>query len=211
MDWHEDLNYFIRYPGKQLPPASAVDEKCVVRCNQTHSDHVRVVGLCEAGKVVEDCDALVTAEKNLYLVIKTADCVPVTIIDEMRGVVANVHAGWRGTAARIVEKTLLRMSEVFACIPSELKAIIGPCIGPCCFEVGDEVVEAIGLQFVSGRSTNDKPMLDLRGANLSQLKHFGIQEDNIAVSNECTCCSDSLPSYRRCKTIDRIETFVRNA
>lgn len=211
MDWHEDLNYFIKYPGKQLPWGQIVDERCVVRCNQTHSDHVCIVGSCDAGKVIEDCDALITDAKNLYLVIKTADCVPVTIIDEKRGVVANVHAGWRGTAARIVEKTLMKMTEEFLCVPSELKAIVGPCIGPCCFEVGNEVVEAIGSQCVSGVSANGKPMLDLRMANSMQLVQFGIPEENITVSNECTCCSGFLPSYRKDKTTDRIETFVRNA
>lgn len=210
MDWHEDLRYFIKYSGKQMPISQIVDERFIVRCNQTHSDHVKVVGLCDGGKVIDDCDALITEAKGVCLIIKTADCVPVSIIDEKRGVVANIHAGWRGTSARIVEKTLAKMIGEFSCVPIDMKAIIGPCIGPCCFEVGEEVVEAIGEKFVVGTSFNNKPMLDLRDANVSQLLACGVSLENIAVSGECTCCSGFLPSYRRNKTTERIETFVRN-
>ncbi len=116
---------------------------------QTHSDHVRLVSSSffslspdEQMALLDDTDALITAEHGVCIGISTADCVPILLFDAAHGAIAAVHAGWRGTVARIVEKTIAELSAAFGTKPSELKAAIGPCIMQESFEVGEEVVAA---------------------------------------------------------------------
>ena len=102
---------------------------------QTHSDHV--LWMHEAGRP-EDTDAVITDRPGLCVCVKTADCIPVLLYDLRQRIVAAAHAGWRGTVARIVQKTIAQMGSN----PSDLHAIIGPGISQAAFEVGDEVYEA---------------------------------------------------------------------
>ncbi len=101
---------------------------------QTHSDHVMWIN--EAGRP-EDTDAVITKEKGLCICVKTADCIPVLMYDSRKKIVAAIHAGWRGTVAKIVSKTIEEMQSD----PKDLHAIIGPGISQHAFEVGDEVYD----------------------------------------------------------------------
>ena len=120
---------------------------------QIHSDLARVVaepGGARSKKPTEEPlrgDAIITNQVDLLASIQTADCVPILLVDGARRVVAAVHAGWRGTLARITEKTLGRMRFEFDTKPRDVIAVLGPAIGRCCYEVGPEVAQAFAGQF----------------------------------------------------------------
>jgi len=125
-------------------------------------------------------DALVENTPGSVVAIKTADCIPLLLVDERNRAVAAVHAGWRGTVARIAAKALEQMRDRFGTHPHDLHAAIGPGIGQCCYEVGHEVMEQFGRQ---GRG-----YLDLVEENSRQLEQTGVTRDRIYASNLCTMC-----------------------
>ena len=172
--------------------------------NQTHSDHIKIIsgketkGWDSVETAIEDCDALITNEKDMVLTILTADCVPVLLYDDEKKVVAAVHAGWKGTKAKIVAKTVWKMKEVYGCDPKDIIAGVAPSIGSCCYEVGYEVAENF-MDIPKGyRQVGDKYMLDLPYINKYQLLEAGLSEDNIEMSHICTACEvDRYFSYRK--------------
>src|SRR5215469_11364481 len=129
----------------------------LVTIRQVHSGTVRVIrsgdraleGALETseGKAVLEGDGLVTALPGVLIAVGTADCVPVLVVDAAKRVVGAFHAGWRGTAAKIVEHGIALMRSEYGSRPEELMATIGPSIGPCCYIVGDEVRAAFDSQF----------------------------------------------------------------
>ena len=104
---------------------------------QLHSDFIHRLDDAPSHKL--EGDALITNVPGLLLVIRTADCLPVLLVDEARRAVAAVHCGWRGTEKRILEKAVRAMVEAYGSKPGEMLAALGPCIGPACYEVGPEV------------------------------------------------------------------------
>ncbi len=190
--------------------------------NQIHSDIPRVFS--EAPGQPCSGDALLTDRPGLLLAVQTADCVPVLLVDVKRRNVAAVHAGWRGTLARISQKAVGRMRLEYGSRPSDLLAAIGPSIGLCCYEVGVELVTQFQSQFADADSyfdearTGDEPNpiqwlnmkppghqpppknvhLDLRAANRSQLLAAGVHPSRIFVSGLCTACHpDFFFSFRK--------------
>ncbi|HTY36577.1 MAG TPA: peptidoglycan editing factor PgeF, partial [Bacteroidota bacterium] len=161
--------------------------------HQCHSDHIEVV--THSGEY-ETCDGLITACLDLPLVITIADCLPVVLFDPTRMVIANVHAGWRGSAKSIVRKAVETMSQVFGVVPGSIVAYLGPCAGPCCYEIGPEVARQFSREFVEVRG---KTMyLDLKAANRAQLLESGVQAKNIEVADDCTICdAANFHSHRR--------------
>jgi YfiH family protein len=151
-----------------------------------------------AGDAVEG-DAAVTSLEGALLGIQTADCVPILIADSEARAVAAVHAGWRGTAAGISEKTVERLKNKFQVRPENLTAVIGPHIGVCCYEIGDDVAAAMADPAVLERRADWlKPHLNLGEANRRQLRNAGIPDEQIDVSSSCTQCrGDLFFSYRR--------------
>jgi hypothetical protein len=135
-------------------------------------------------------DALVTARPRLPVSIRTADCYPILLADSRNRAVAAVHAGWRGTAAHIIVRTLEEMHQRFGTEPADVRAAIGPGIGGCCYEVGVEVARQFGLE-QAGR-------IDLAAINRRQLLDAGVAEAHIDVLGGCTKCDIHLfHSYRR--------------
>ena len=135
-------------------------------------------------------DALIENQPGSVVAVKTADCIPVLLVDERRRVVAAVHAGWRGTAARIVADAVTLMGSRFGTSVGDLHAAIGPGIGECCYEVGAEVAEHFGGQ---GRGH-----IDLAAANRRQLEESGVTQRRIYASNLCTMCrGEEFDSFRR--------------
>ena len=135
-------------------------------------------------------DALLENTPGAIVAVRTADCIPVLLVDERLRAVAAVHAGWRGTAACIVQRALESMRERFGTSPADLHAAIGPGIGPCCYEVGPEVAAQFGAQ---GRTH-----IDLAGANRRQLVEAGVTPGRIYASNLCTMCRpEDFYSFRR--------------
>ena len=136
-----------------------------------------------------DADGLLTSTPGLLLGVQAADCVPVLLADVRQRVVAAIHAGWRGTAAGIVGIGIAQMQQQFASRPEDLVAAIGPSIGPCCYQVGDEVKQAFGLASGLASGLIEEDRLNLWEANRRQLLAAGLPADAITVIGECTGCT----------------------
>jgi polyphenol oxidase len=135
-------------------------------------------------------DALVENTPGSVVAVKTADCIPVLLVDERRRAVAAVHAGWRGTADGIVRRAVAAMHERFGSAPADLDAAIGPGIGACCYEVGPEVAARFGIE--------GRVRLDLPAVNRRQLLDAGVMARRIYTSSLCTMCHPrEMHSFRR--------------
>ena len=147
-------------------------------------------------------DALLEDRPGSVIAVKTADCIPILLVDERRRAVAAVHAGWRGTAARIAPAAVVAMRVRFGTDPGDVHAAIGPGIGGCCYEVGPEVMERFGGQ---GRGR-----LDLTAANRTQLEQSGVTPARIYASHHCTMCNpEEFHSFRRDReSAGRLYSFV---
>jgi polyphenol oxidase len=161
--------------------------------HQCHSD--RILCVTKPGEY-EACDGLVTATPELPLVITVADCLPVALFDPSAGVVAHVHAGWRGSSAAIVRKAIGLMRQEFGADPALMVAYLGASAGVCCYEVGSEVAEMFAPEHSEERG--GKHYRNLKKANVDQLLECGVKRGHIEVSDSCTICNAELfHSYRR--------------
>lgn len=197
----------------------------LVNLSQVHSPAVFRVngtdGVPHAG------DGLITKTPGILIAVKIADCMPVIAVDMVGRAVGVFHAGWRGTAQRIVEKGIGEMRRQFGSDPKDIRVAIGPGIGACCYQVGDEVIERFQSQFAyadelfeevfdshalhvrypllflnqraPGHGDSAKvPHLDLVKANIRQAIDAGVPEKNIEALNLCTGCrTDIFFSHRK--------------
>ena len=201
----------IRQNRCDLAEAVGTDMEKWIIAHQVHSANVAVVTVAEVGRGIwdqesriPDTDALVTADKGVGLMVMSADCVPVLFYDPVKQVIAAVHAGWRGTVARIVMETVSIMQEKFDCCPGDIRAGIGPSIGKCCFEVSREVAQVFRNLFpedgnvVFAGQKPDKYQIDLWEANRLELLNTGLKPEHIEIAGICTqCYPERLFSYRR--------------
>lgn len=172
-----------------------------VAAQQIHGVNVVVVGESDRGRgalswddAIPDADALITACEDLFLLMTFADCVPIVLYDPVRVALGLVHAGWKGTVGGIVGKAVDSMVRVFGSDPRQIVAAIGPAVGPCCYEVGPDVIEVIrssGLES-SALTMRDRVHFDLWAANRTQLLRAGLQESNVEVSAICPACRTHL-------------------
>ena len=167
----------------------------LVLTRQTHTDIVRVVSrkdhLGYFHRDYPECDALVTNDPGVALMIFTADCTPLLFHDPVTGAVGAAHAGWRGTASAIGAKTVQAMVENFGCKPENIRAAIGPNIGGCCFETDADVPEAMIAAFGSEveqfiRKSGEKYYVTLKEINALILRRDGVRHNDI--SDACTAC-----------------------
>ncbi len=175
--------------------------------DQIHRDNILRVAHSDAAfplfkQKIFNADALITDDRDLPLITFYADCVPLYFFDPVNEVIGLAHAGWRGTVMQIGPKVVKKMTEQFGTDPGKLLAAIGPSIGECCYEVGQDVYEIFLDKFkkYTGwyRTNENKYMLNLRECNSLQLTEGGIKTDNIYVSNLCTSCNERyFYSYRR--------------
>jgi polyphenol oxidase len=220
MEWDSKEN--VAENRRLFQSAVGADDLTLVAMKQIHSPLIRLFPSPPAQPCRGDGSA--TNAPGVLLAIQTADCVPILLVDPKKRAVAGVHAGWRGTLARITQKAVGRMQFEFGSNPSDLLAAIGPSIGPCCYEVGADFVTKFTAQFAdaadyfdearSGEEPNPLQWLnmmppghqpppknvhlDLRKANRSQLLAAGVRPQNIFTSDLCTACrSDLLFSYRK--------------
>jgi len=196
----------------------------LVTLRQVHSDQIHCISEAPAAPLTGD--GLITREASVVLAVKTADCLPVILVDTEHKAVGVLHAGWRGTVKRIVEKGVGEMRRCFGSQPRNIRAAIGPGIHGCCYQVGpevrekfesqfpyagelfreskesDEVRERYPLLFLTARAPGHselpkKIFLDLVEANRRQLVTAGVPARNIWASELCTSCrSDLLFSHR---------------
>jgi len=180
---------------------------------QIHSDIIHFIDRVPDTKFKGD--ALLTRLPFLFLIIKTADCLPVLIVDKMQHVIAAVHCGWRGTKKRVLGKVLQGLETHYGCRPESLHVALGPCIGPRCYEVGGDVRQSFEEEgfpedlFQSHPLRNGKYIFDLRKANLFQIQSRGVKKENIFVLDICSHCEKSFPSFRRDgKKAGRMLSFI---
>lgn len=151
--------------------------------------HSGIVLRARSSGLQGEADALLTTAPELWISVRTADCLPILMVDPTARVVAAVHAGWRGTVAQIAASAVREMLALGAELGS-IHAAIGPGIGPCCFEVGPEVSPHFGAEGTA--------CVHLPEANERQLLEAGLDLDKIWVSKQCTKCNpDLFHSYRR--------------
>jgi YfiH family protein len=144
-------------------------------------------------------DAATADRAGLLLGIETADCLPVLLVDPRRRAVAAAHAGWRGTAAEVARKAVEAL-RAQGSRPQDLLAALGPAIGQCCYEVGEEVRAAFGAEGAAffRPGPRGRPQLDVRAANRAQLEGAGLGAGAIHDLADCTFCrADLYHSYRR--------------
>ncbi|MBI3358661.1 MAG: peptidoglycan editing factor PgeF [Nitrospirae bacterium] len=183
--------------------AKGVHDGRSLRLTQVHGDGIVKSDTGTENKLVGD--ALMTDQLGVLITVFTADCLPVIIIDPNRHAVAIVHAGWRGSLLRIVAKTVSAMARSYGSDPGSLLVGMGPRIGPCCFEVGQEVWGQVEIDpaysaGVISRKRGDKAWVNLPHLNRIQLLNTGVKPDNIADADLCTVCHPNMfNSYRRDK------------
>lgn len=175
--------------------ALGIANETTARVHQVHGDRIYIA---EKPGLENAYDAQITQTKGLYLLVSIADCTPVLIHDEHNNAIAAIHAGWRGSAAEIVRKTLEQMQRHFGTEGKWCKAFIGACIGFDTFEVGAEVADNFSSPFKRFDSGKQKWFVDLKSANKAQLLQFGIPDSSIEVSDQCTVRNnDRFFSHRK--------------
>jgi YfiH family protein len=144
------------------------------------------------------CDALWTDQKSVALGIKTADCLPVSLIDPQRGIIANIHSGWRGTVAGITVVTL----DAVPLDPASSFAYLGPSIRVCCFEVGEEVAVQFDSRFVD-RARGPKPHVDIAALTVALLRQRSFDEGRIIDTGLCTRCNAGVAQLLGCSVAEQ--------
>jgi hypothetical protein len=170
--------------------------------HQVHGNQIVEVKdrhLKEAG----EADGMVTAERDIFLAVLTADCVPILFVAPKNKIVAAVHAGWRGTLAGIVQQMVQRFEQQYGILPSELEVALGPAIGVCCYQVKDDVAKPLmkrwgSLTTPSIQVKEGKSFVNLRRLNRDILRASGVPGPQLYEIGPCTsCAAEEFFSYRR--------------
>ncbi len=189
---------------EQLAQKVGYEAKKLVYMNQVHGNNVQIVTK-ESSKLIDNCDGIITTEKNLPLMVMVADCIPILFFDEIKGVIAAVHAGRNSTFQKIAQITANKMIEELDCQAQNIKVIMGPSIHACCYEVSDELLQIVkttfGQEFCIGQN------IDLHKINIKLLEEVGI--NHIRVSEICTKCADEpFYSFRKDKNTGRFAGVI---
>ena len=182
--------------------AAGIHDGRIVTMQQVHGDHIVEVNdkrLKEAG----EADGVITGEPDIFLAVLTADCVPLLFVAPKQRRVAAVHAGWRGTLAGIAEKTVRLFNDQYGVAPGDLEVALGPAIGPCCYEVKDDVSGPLmnkwgKLTTPSVLVQNGKSFVNLRRLNRDIIRAAGVPGKQLHEVGPCTSCTEKeFFSYRR--------------
>jgi YfiH family protein len=202
----------------RLARALGVPEGALVRGRQVHGSAVALVaegGAACVGDEAAGADALATRDRGRVLLTLCADCAPVALVDPDAGALAVAHAGWRGAVAGIAGKAARLLVERLGARPERIVAAIGPCIGACCYEVGDEVAVAarnrpggeIAVRAPAGGEA--KPRLDLAALIRADLVAAGVADASIEAAGLCPRCrQDLFYSHRATGTAERFGLAV---
>jgi len=193
-----------------------IDKELIVRADLVHKNKVKIIPKKGAGRLIEKTDGLITKEKNIFLTITTADCLPIFIYDPKKEIIGLIHGGWRSLAGNILKEAINKIINNFKSNPAHILIGIGPGISQCHFEIKFEA-EKDPLQKLCDRiifaqgvvlKRDNKIFLDLKELARLQLIELGIKEENIEISSECTfCLKDKYFSYRRDKP-EQIKTML---
>ena len=183
------LELFDHYVPDKIGPDN------LVYMEQIHGNKIKNV---EKADFLKETDGLITKRKDLYLIVRTADCAPIFLYNEPSGTVAALHCGWRGTIKNILEKAVQKMEKEYNINPSEVVVSIGPSLRKCCFEIGTEIIGEFGSNYIEKRK--DKYYLKFIDLIISKLVSQGINRKHIEVVGQCTRCNqDRFYSYRATK------------
>jgi hypothetical protein len=169
-------------------------------CYQMHSADVLVVAAADGGRLVGQGDAMITDQPGVYLSMRFADCTPLLLHDPVRRAVGIAHAGWRGTLKNMAGAVVRAMVERLGCLPGDITAVVGPAIGPCCYQVGSEVIQAAeaarrDAADLLQRRAGERAYFDLWETNRRQFVEAGV--GRVAVAGLCTACrTDRFFSHR---------------
>lgn len=187
---------------EQVYRLTQITPEQTVSCHLIHSADILTINPANQQQLMGRADGLVTGTPNIFLAMRFADCTPLIIFDPVRGAVGLTHAGWRGTMQNIAGATVRRMVQQLGCRPGDMIAVIGPAIGPCCYEVGPEVMAAAAASFedtaslFTRRNGNaNHAHFNLWEANRQQLAAAGVRQ--VIQSGLCTAChTDTFFSHR---------------
>ncbi len=185
---------------RRLCAALEISPTALVSPQQVHGARIARVGRGQRGQWIPECDGLITDEPETALLLRFADCVPLIVYDPEHGAVGIGHAGWRGTVAGIAESLVRAMRVAFGSRPEALIAGVGPAIGPCCYQVGSDVVQQVVSAFGEAdglliAQSDGSYHLNLWEANRRQLARAGVQQ--IEVAALCTAChTEEFYSHR---------------
>jgi polyphenol oxidase len=203
-----DLSENVNNNFSRINNAADMNSDNIMYLFQIHGNEFHVIDKNNFKNVCgNDGDAIITKDKNISIGVFTADCVPILIVDSVRKVVAVIHAGWKSTYLNIGKKVIEHMINSMECKPEDIIAALGPSIGPCCFQVGEEVADKFNYVY----KKDNGYFVDLWKENANQIFSCGISEDRIFSSNLCTVCnSDMFYSYRRDNgRTGRLGTFIQ--
>lgn len=195
-----DGDQAVRANREIIAESFGIDPRKLMLVDQVHGDGILILDdpADNASKYESAAfDALITDQPGLALCIKTADCIPIFLVDTARHIICALHAGWQGTALKITAKTVDNLRARFHSRPEDILAVIGPAIGPCCYEVDKRVYDAMtgdggGKIPFKKQSTPGKWMLDLPLANKLHILHAGVPADHIFSADLCTTCRKEL-------------------
>jgi YfiH family protein len=188
---------------RRVAVAAGYDPARLQVTKHVHGVNVFVVGDTLPVGQKDEYDALVTDRPGEVLGAFAADCIPMLFVDPVRRVVAAAHAGWRGTVDGVATNVVRVLRDRFSCARADVRVALGPSIGPCCFEVGDEVVDAFVAKVgdVPGLVVDGprKKHIDLRRATRTLLERVGVAPEHIDDTPPCTRCGDATRffSFRR--------------
>jgi YfiH family protein len=184
----------------------AAGSEVIYAATQVHGADIVVARAGDDAAAIarQAADGVCAVDPGTVVSIFVADCIPVLMADVRTGAVAAVHAGWRGTVAGVLPAAVRRMAGAFGTRPQDLRVALGPAIGVCCFEVGDEVVAAVEARIPGARAagaidtSRPKPHVDLKRLNTLLLERAGVALSAIDAGPECTSCDRArFFSYRR--------------
>ncbi len=176
--------------------ALGYETETLVHAHLVHGAGVARVTSAQGGQVAGEVDGLITDEAGCGLAMNYADCAPILLVDPQRGAIGLGHAGWQGAVKGLPGAMVRAMTAAFGSDPRDLIAGIGPCIGPCCYEVGEPVISAVRAAFADGdalllsRPDGRRPHFDLAAANYEDLWRAGVRQvENAGI---CTACRTDL-------------------
>lgn len=178
--------------------ALGYDKKNLVRSRQIHGNKIKLISkedITNGNLNFQGIDGFITDIPGIVLKTSHADCCPVYIFDPIRKVVGLAHAGWRGTVSGIAENLAFNFTEKFGSKKDNLICALGPCIGKCCFEVGEDVkheFDALNFDIAFKKCKNNKFKIDIKEINKKIMENFGIPSNNIIKSDICSCCNKDL-------------------
>lgn len=176
----------------------------LVYMNQVHGANIIVVDE-NSPKLIDNCDSIITRSKNLPLMVMVADCIPILMFDDKKGIIAAIHAGRNSTFLEISKKTAEVFIKNFSSNPKDISVVLGASIQKCCYEVSDELSKIVENSF--GKEFVENNHIDLQGINKKQLNDLGIK--NIEISDICTKCGNKpYFSYRKDKKTGRFAGII---